>query len=64
MIEVTIVEGKFHQVKRMFKQVGKEVLNLHRIAMGPLELDEDLAIGEWREINEIEYEKLQLYGVE
>ena len=63
-IEVTIVEGKFHQVKRMFKQVGKEVLNLHRIAMGPLELDEDLAIGEWRELSETEYEKLQLYGVE
>ena len=38
-IRLTIQEGKFHQVKRMFEAVGKQVVHLKRVAMGPLQLD-------------------------
>ena len=48
--EVVIAEGKFHQVKRMFEAVGREVLQLHRRAFGPLELDPELREGQWREL--------------
>ncbi|WP_422445500.1 pseudouridine synthase [Thermoanaerobacterium sp. DL9XJH110] len=54
-----IYEGKFHQVKRMMQARGKEVIYLKRIAMGPLELDENLAPGQWRELSEEEVEKLE-----
>lgn len=47
-IELTITEGKFHQVKRMFEAVGKKVLYLKRISMGPLQLPGDLKPGEYR----------------
>ncbi|MDD4689840.1 MAG: pseudouridine synthase [Eubacteriales bacterium] len=47
---VTIHEGKFHQVKRMFESVGKEVIYLKRLSMGGLTLDEDLELGEIREL--------------
>jgi len=47
-VELTIHEGKFHQVKRMFLAVGKRVVRLKRIRMGPLELDPSLAPGAWR----------------
>lgn len=50
-IEVTIVEGKFHQVKRMFAAIGKPVLYLKRISMGPLILDENLQKGEYRPLS-------------
>jgi 16S rRNA pseudouridine516 synthase len=60
-IELTIHEGKFHQVKRMFEAVGKKVLYLRRIAMGPLRLDSTLAPGEWRELTEEEVESLRNY---
>ncbi|OLN21648.1 16S rRNA pseudouridine(516) synthase [Domibacillus antri] len=53
-IELTITEGKFHQVKRMFLAVGKEVLYLKRLSMGPLKLDESLELGEYRELTEEE----------
>lgn len=52
--EVTIYEGKFHQVKRMFKACGKEVVYLKRISMGNLKLDEDLPIGRYRPLTEDE----------
>ena len=45
---VTIREGKFHQIKKMFAARGKEVLSLHRISMGPLQLDPDLPEGKYR----------------
>lgn len=45
---VTITEGKFHQVKRMFHAVGTEITELERISFGPLTLDDSLARGEWR----------------
>ncbi len=47
---VTIHEGKFHQVKRMFGAVGREVLALHRETFGSLALDESLPCGQWREL--------------
>lgn len=47
---VTVREGKFHQIKRMFEAVGRQVTALHREAFGPLTLDEALAPGQWREL--------------
>ena len=61
-IQVIIQEGKFHQVKRMFQAVGKEVLSLHRLAMGPLCLESDLALGQWRSLTEQEAQALEPYG--
>lgn len=57
-ILLTIREGRFHQVKRMFHAVGKEVLFLRRIQMGPLKLDEKLRPGEYRRLTKEEVEKL------
>jgi len=53
-ILLTICEGKFHQVKRMFEAVGKKVIYLKRLSMGPLQLDETLMPGEYRELTEKE----------
>ena len=52
-----IQEGKFHQVKRMFKAVGCEVTYLKRIQIGKLELDKKLKNGEYRKLNKEEIEK-------
>lgn len=62
-IELTITEGKFHQVKRMFEAVGKRVVYLKRISMGPLPLDETLELGEYRELTDEEVELLKTYEV-
>lgn len=51
---ITIQEGKFHQVKRMFHAVGCEVTYLKRIRMGPLELDESLLPGASRRLTDDE----------
>ena len=51
---ITISEGKFHQVKRMFKFVENEVLYLKRVKMGKLLLPENLKLGEYRELSEEE----------
>jgi len=58
-IELTIYEGKFHQVKRMFEAVGKNVVYLKRLSMGDLKLDDDLELGEYRELTEDELELLR-----
>ena len=57
-IELTIHEGKFHQVKRMFESVDKKVIYLKRLSMGKLKLDENLALedsgneeGSWSEVS-------------
>lgn len=55
---LTITEGKFHQVKRMLHAVGREVIFLKRIAMGPLLLDPALDTGAFRELNGGELEQL------
>ncbi len=51
---VTVHEGKFHQVKRMFEAVGNEVLTLHRDSFGGIELDPRLEKGQWRELTKDE----------
>ena len=48
--EITVREGKFHQVKSMFGSVGAEVIYLKRLSMGPLTLDPGLAPGEYRRL--------------
>lgn len=58
-IELTITEGKFHQVKRMFESVNKQVVFLKRLSMGPLPLDDTLELGEYRELTEDELTKLK-----
>ncbi|MCH6265826.1 pseudouridine synthase [Neobacillus citreus] len=62
-IELTITEGKFHQVKRMFEAVGKRVVYLQRISMGPLQLDETIELGEYRELSDEELELLKNYQI-
>lgn len=57
-IELTITEGKYHQVKRMFEAVGKQVVYLKRLSMGPLSLDESLELGSYRELLEEELQQL------
>ena len=52
---VEIAEGKYHQVKRMCERVGKTVIFLKRVAIGPLQLDETLAAGQVRELTQEEY---------
>ncbi|MGE6412586.1 pseudouridine synthase [Planococcus kocurii] len=58
-IELTITEGKFHQVKRMFESVGKRVVYLKRLSMGPLSLDPELGLGEYRHLTEEEVTSLK-----
>ena len=58
LVRVTIAEGKFHQVKRMVAYCGKEVVDLQRLTMGTLTLDEDLKRGEWRRLTTEELEGL------
>ena len=55
---ITIHEGKFHQVKRMFHTIGKEVLYLKRLSMGSLVLDDSLPLGAYRKLTREELEEL------
>ena len=57
-IRLTIREGRFHQVKRMFQAFGKEVVYLKRLQMGGIALDESLKPGEYRRLTEEEVERL------
>lgn len=57
--QVTIHEGKFHQVKKMFAAAGAEVLALKRLTMGPLTLDPDLSEGEVRPLSPSEIQALK-----
>ncbi|MFG6666624.1 pseudouridine synthase [Halomonas sp. HNIBRBA4712] len=47
---LTITEGRYHQVKRMFGALGNRVVSLHRHSIGPIALPDTLAPGEWREL--------------
>lgn len=58
-IELTIHEGKFHQVKRMFESVNKKVVYLKRLSMGKLILDETLDLGEYRELTDEEVKLIE-----
>ena len=48
--EISITEGKYHQIKRMMEAVGNKIVALERISFGPLALDADLPRGAWREL--------------
>ena len=56
---LTIREGKFHQIKRMFQAVDNEVLYLKRLSMGTLELDENLEPGAYRPLTQEEIKRLK-----
>lgn len=56
---LTITEGKYHQVKRMFAAVGNKVVGLHREAIGAIELDAELELGEWRYLTEAEIKSVK-----
>ena len=56
---LTITEGKYHQVKRMFLAMGNEVIYLKRVAIGNLQLDENLSLGSSRELSLEELELLK-----
>ncbi len=58
-VEIVIREGKFHQIKRMFRAVGKEVLYLKRLSMGSLTLDPALEAGAWRRLTADELAELR-----
>ena len=57
---ITILEGKFHQIKKMFLAYGVKVTYLKRISFGPFELG-NLPVGEYRELTEEEKERLVGY---
>lgn len=59
LARVRLQEGKFRQIRRMLKMLGKEVTYLKREKMGDLELDPSLAPGEWRELREDEIQLLR-----
>ncbi|WP_312759263.1 16S rRNA pseudouridine(516) synthase, partial [Pulveribacter sp.] len=58
-LDLTLTEGKYHQVKRMLAAVGNRVEGLHRSRIGTLELPADLAPGEWRWLTANELRMLQ-----
>lgn len=59
LADVTLTEGKFHQVKRMFAAVGHPLIALQRLRIGSLTLDPGLAPGEWRRLEEREIATLK-----
>jgi 16S rRNA pseudouridine516 synthase len=59
--KVTIREGKFHQVKRMFEAIDKRVTYLKRLSMGPIFLDDNLEFGEYRVLNDTEMQLIEEY---
>ncbi len=60
--KITISEGRYHQIKRMFEVVGNEIVYLERTTFGPLMLDPALSRGEWRELTENEINELQKHN--
>ena len=56
--EITVTEGKYHQIKRMFHAVGSEITFLERVSFGGIELDRTLMRGQWRELTEEEKKRL------
>ena len=61
-VNITIHEGRFHQVKRMFLTRGKTVTFLKRLSMGSLVLDPALSEGEYRPLTEAEIQQLSAFG--
>jgi 16S rRNA pseudouridine516 synthase len=58
-IRLTISEGKYHQVKRMMTSLGNEVVSLHRLQIGGIELDPELEPGDYRSLTEEEIASIQ-----
>ncbi len=59
---ITISEGRYHQIKRMFEAVGNKITSLERITFGPLTLDPSLSRGEWRFLTQNEITELQKHN--
>ncbi len=59
--KITVHEGKFHEVRRIFRALGNEVTELERLAIGKLELPHDLKSGQWRQLSDDEKELLMLF---
>ncbi|MEE0970372.1 MAG: pseudouridine synthase [Clostridia bacterium] len=59
---ITLTEGKYHQIKRMFEAVHNKITYLERVSFGPLTLDISLKRGEWRELTKEETEALEEAG--
>jgi 16S rRNA pseudouridine516 synthase len=60
LVRLTIHEGKYHQVKRMFAAVDNQVIALHREQIGGIVLDQQLAPGAWRELTPAEQSSLDV----
>lgn len=58
-VNITITEGRYHQIKRMFQAVGMEVLYLKRLSMGNIELDDSLKCGDYRRLTDEEIRMLK-----
>lgn len=58
---VTITEGRYHQVKRMFAVFGQEVVYLKRISIGNLQLDDDLPLGAYRKLQKEEIDGINVW---
>ena len=58
--QITIYEGRYHQVKRMFHAVGNRITSLHRLSMGAIQLDQSLTAGQYRNLTQQEIESVSL----
>ena len=56
---ITLVEGKYHQIKRMLESVNNKITYLERVTFGPLSLDTELQRGEWRHLSDEEIKRLE-----
>ncbi len=61
---ITLVEGKYHQIKRMLEALDNQIVYLERIRFGPLTLDPALQRGEWRFLTEEEIASLEAHGTQ
>ena len=59
---LTLHEGRYHQIKRMFHRIGNRVVNLHRESIGAITLPPDLGPGEWRMLTAAEIESSRIAG--
>jgi 16S rRNA pseudouridine516 synthase len=55
---LTITEGRYHQVRRMFAATGNHVVELHRTALGGLVIDDTMDLGDWTLLNEAQIEQI------
>ena len=58
--QITIYEGRYHQIKRMFHAVGNRITSLHRLSMGAIQLDPQLTAGQYRNLTQQEIESVSL----